>query len=98
MIKFQSNNFDSPDRQFVDIKSTLSLCQKHKNNRELISYDKYSEIPYEWYVKLRLAEQPTDINRDNSNNHGNNMTEYVMNIIRLSKRTVDMPNKQLSLV
>ena len=36
MIKFQSNHFDSPDRQFADMKSTLSLCQNHKNNRELI--------------------------------------------------------------
>jgi hypothetical protein len=36
MIKFQSNNFDVPDRQFFDIKQTLILCEKNNNNREPI--------------------------------------------------------------
>ena len=36
MIKFQSNNFDVPDRQFFDIGQTLFLCEKNNNNRELI--------------------------------------------------------------
>ena len=36
MLKFQSNNFDVPERQFFDFKQTLFLCQRHKNNRELI--------------------------------------------------------------
>ena len=36
MIKFQSNNFDVPDRQFFDVKQTLILCEKNNNNREPI--------------------------------------------------------------
>ena len=36
MIKFQSNNFDVPDRQFFDISQTLSLCENNNNNREPI--------------------------------------------------------------
>ena len=36
MIKFQSNCFDLPDRQFFDIKQTIILCQNLSNNRELI--------------------------------------------------------------
>ena len=36
MIKFQSNNFDVPDRQFFDIGQTLLLCEKNNNNREPI--------------------------------------------------------------
>ena len=36
MIKFQSNNFDVPDRQFFDIRQTLILCEKNNNNREPI--------------------------------------------------------------
>ena len=36
MIKFQSNNFDVPERQFSDVKQTLLLCAKNNNNREPI--------------------------------------------------------------
>ena len=36
MIRFQSNNFDVPDRQYIDIKSTIILCQSLGNNREII--------------------------------------------------------------
>ena len=36
MIKFQSNNFDVPDRQFFSIRQTLILCEKNNNNREPI--------------------------------------------------------------
>ena len=36
MIKFQSNNFDVPDRQFFNIGQTLILCQVNNNNREPI--------------------------------------------------------------
>ena len=36
MIKFQSNSFDVPDRQFFGIKQTLNLCQSNNNNREPI--------------------------------------------------------------
>ena len=36
MIKFQSNNFDVPERQFSDVKQTLLLCEYNNNNREPI--------------------------------------------------------------
>ena len=36
MIKFQSNSFDIPDRQYTNIKQTLFLCQRRNNNREII--------------------------------------------------------------
>ena len=36
MIKFQSNNFDVPERQYTDIKNTIILCQELENNRELV--------------------------------------------------------------
>ena len=36
MIKFQSNNFDVPERQYTDIKNTMILCQELENNRELV--------------------------------------------------------------
>ena len=36
MIKFQSGNFDLPDRQYFDIKETINLCQYLSNNRELL--------------------------------------------------------------
>ena len=36
MIKFQSNNFDVPDRQFFNVRQTLILCEKNNNNREPI--------------------------------------------------------------
>ena len=36
MIKFQSNSFDVPDRQFFDLGQTLFLCEKNNNNREPI--------------------------------------------------------------
>ena len=36
MIKFQTNCFDIPDRQYSDIYQTILLCQKMNNNREMI--------------------------------------------------------------
>ena len=36
MIRFQSNYFDVPDRQYFDIKQTINLCQYLSNNREMI--------------------------------------------------------------
>ena len=36
MIKFQSNCFDIPDRQYANMKQTIFLCQRMNNNREMI--------------------------------------------------------------
>ena len=53
MIKFQSNNFDVPDRQFFGINQTLNLCQSNNNNREPIP-ELYT-IP-EVYVNLNYND------------------------------------------
>ena len=53
MIKFQSNNFDVPDRQFFDIGQTLLLCEKNNNNREPIP-ELYT-IP-EIYINLNVND------------------------------------------
>ena len=47
MIKFQSNDFDIPDRQFSTIKGTLELCEQCNNNREAIP--ELFEIPEVYY-------------------------------------------------
>ena len=47
MIKFQSNDFDLPDRQFTTIQGTLELCENYNNNRELIP--EIYEIPEIYY-------------------------------------------------
>ena len=36
MIRFQSNSFDIPERQYCDIQQTIFLCQRMNNNREII--------------------------------------------------------------
>ena len=53
MIKFQSNNFDVPERQFSDMKQTLNLCEKNNNNREPIP-ELYT-IP-ETYINLNYND------------------------------------------
>ena len=52
-----------------------------KDDRELVSIEEFGEIPEEFYKGLRLAEQPKEINRGNSDNHGDSYREYVMNCI-----------------
>ena len=53
MIKFQSNNFDVPERQFSDVKQTLLLCEYNNNNREPIP-ELYT-IP-ETYINLNYND------------------------------------------
>ena len=47
MVKFQSNEFDIPDRQFTSMKGTLELCEQCNNNREAIP--EIFEIPEIYY-------------------------------------------------
>ena len=58
MIKFQSNSFDIPDRQFIGIKGTLELCEEFNNNREAIPEifelpEIYYNINYNDFGKLK---------------------------------------------
>ena len=56
-----------------------------KDNREIIPFEKFN-VPKEYYDGLRLGEQPTDINRDNADYHGDNSVEdYVKRLIRNKK-------------
>ena len=59
MIKFQSNAFDVPERQFIDIKQTLMLCEHNNNNREPIPElytipEVYINLNYNDFGKLSL--------------------------------------------
>lgn len=56
-----------------------------KDDRELIGKDKYSDIPEEYYYGLRLAEQPTEINRGNDEKHSNSISDYIKNLIYNAK-------------
>jgi DhnA family fructose-bisphosphate aldolase class Ia len=56
-----------------------------KDNREIVPFEKFN-VPKEYYDGLRLGEQPTDINRDNADYHGDNSVEdYVKRLIRDKK-------------
>ena len=53
-----------------------------KDDRELIPYSVYAELPRRWYDGLRLAEQPLDVNRNNSvTYHGTTIVEYVRHLM-----------------
>ena len=59
MIKFQSNAFDVPERQFIDMKQTLTLCEYNNNNREPIPElytipEVYINLNYNDFGKLSL--------------------------------------------
>ena len=58
MIKLQTNDFDVPNRQFSNIFSTLELCEKYNNNRELLpdlfeTPEIYYNINYNDFGKLK---------------------------------------------
>ena len=56
-----------------------------KDNREIIPFEKFN-VPKEYYDGLRLGEQPTDINRDNAVQFGDNSVEdYAKRLIRDKK-------------
>lgn len=51
-----------------------------KDNRPLVPYDEYKQIPYEWYEKMRLAEQPKDLNRDGADFHAGTISDHILNV------------------
>ena len=69
-----SNLYDIKDMKYV------------KDNRELTSETEFEGLPEEYINGLRLREQPVDINRGNSDNHGNTLRDYVNNLIRIAKK------------
>lgn len=53
-----------------------------KDNRDIIDYEEFNNIPIEYYYGLRLGEQPTDINRDGAVSFGDTSVEdYVKRLI-----------------
>ena len=78
MIKFQSCDFDIPDRQFITIKGTLELCEKYNNNREIIPeiFD-FPEIYYNLnYNDFGKLKDNTRIHNLSSEPYANNGIEY----------------------
>jgi hypothetical protein len=51
-----------------------------KDDRELVPYLEYAELPRKWYDGLRLAEQPREVNRGNDDCHANSIVEHVQNV------------------
>lgn len=53
-----------------------------KDNRDIIDYEEFNNIPIEYYYGLRLGEQPVDINRDGAVSFGDTSVEdYVKRLI-----------------
>ena len=57
-----------------------------KDDRKMTPYEEFEGIPYEWYEKLRLAEQPLEINKDNDVKFNNSLKSYVIRLINTNKR------------
>ena len=57
-----------------------------KDNRDIIDYEEFNNIPIEYYYGLRLGEQPVDINRDGAVSFGDTSVEdYVKRLIQNKK-------------
>ena len=57
-----------------------------KDNRDIIDYEEFNNIPIEYYYGLRLGEQPTDINRDGAVSFGDTSVEdYVKRLLANKK-------------
>lgn len=57
-----------------------------KDDRNIIPYEEFNNIPVEYYYGLRLGEQPTDINRDSAVSFGDTSVEdYVKRLINMKK-------------
>lgn len=57
-----------------------------KDNRDIIDYEEFNNIPIEYYYGLRLGEQPVDINRDGAVSFGDTTVEdYVKRLISMKK-------------
>ena len=86
MIKLQSNSFDSPERQFIDIGNTLFLCADAKNNRELIPEiysipELYMNLNYNDFGKLTISKLSSGrINNINVIPYADNIFGFVYKI------------------
>ena len=76
MIKFQSNDFDIPDRQYTDIKQTIYLCQRMNNNREIIP--ELFSIPE---IYINLNDNDFGLQKDGIRVHNITFEPYAKNAI-----------------
>ena len=77
MIKFQTNSFDVPDRQYADIKRTIYLCQKGNNNREMIP--ELFSIPE---IYINLNDNDFGKRKDGIRIHNITFEPYAQNVIQ----------------
>ena len=56
-----------------------------KDNREIVGFEKYSNIPEEYYKGLRLGEQEQEINKGNDVVFDNTLEEYVQRLVKDAK-------------
>ena len=92
MIKFQSNSFDIPDRQYTDMQQTIFLCQKMNNNREIIP--ELFSIP-EIYVNLN--DNDFGKQKDGTRVHNITFKPYSENPIEFSYLLKDLINNNIEI-
>ena len=95
MIKFQSNSFDIPDRQYSDMSQTIFLCQKMNNNREMIP--ELFSIP-EIYINLNdndFGKQKDGVRVHNISfsPYGNNSIDFIYLIKDLINNNIEINNQ-----
>jgi len=90
MIRFQSKNFDVPDRQYTDMKQTIFLCQKMNNNREMIP--ELFSIPE---IYINLNDNDFGKQKDGTRVHNISFTPYCDNPIQFSYLLKDLMNNNI---
>ena len=92
MIKFQSNCFDIPDRQYNDIKQTIFLCQKMNNNREMIP--ELFSIPE---IYINLNDNDFGKQKEGVRVHNISFEPYAENPIQFSYMIKDLINNNIEI-
>ena len=90
MIRFQSNNFDVPDRQYSDMKQTILLCQKMNNNREMIP--ELFSIPE---IYINLNDNDFGKQKDGTRVHNISFHPYCDNPIQFIYLLKDLLNNSI---
>ena len=90
MIRFQSNNFDTPDRQYSDMKQTILLCQKMNNNREMIP--ELFSIPE---IYINLNDNDFGKQKDGTRVHNISFSPYCDNPMQFIYLLKDLMNNNI---
>ena len=89
MVRFQSNRFDEPDRQFVRITNTLYICENFKDNRELLP-EVYSTP--ECFVNLNCNDFGKQASPDYERVHNVTFSPFGDNIVDFCYKMKNMLN------